>query len=112
VVVVPSWREERGRIVLEAMANGAPVVAARTGGIPETVVHGVNGLLVPPRDPLALAAAIDRVLHDDRLAASLAAAGLRTAGDHGVDRLVDATLNAYERALGRTFNEIGELAPA
>jgi len=113
VVVVPSWREERGRVVLEAMANGAPVVAARTGGIPESVADGVNGLLVPVRDQRALAAAIDRVLRDDRLAASFAGAGLRAAAGHSIDRLADATLDAYTRALrGPVSAALGEPAPA
>ena len=69
LVVVPSWYEERGRVLLEAMAVGTPVVATRTGGIPATVQDGLTGLLVPPRDPGRLAAAIDRVLGDDGLAA-------------------------------------------
>jgi glycosyltransferase involved in cell wall biosynthesis len=99
VVVVPSWFEERGRVVLEAMANGVPVVAAATGGIVESVRHGIDGLLVPPRDPVALASAIARVLEDDGLAASLSAAGLHAAADQGVDRLVDATMETYEAVL-------------
>jgi glycosyltransferase involved in cell wall biosynthesis len=100
VVVVPSWFEERGRVVLEAMANGAPVVAARTGGIVESVRDGIDGVLVPPRDPIALASALARVLEDDELAASLSAAGVRVASDHRLDRLVDATLGTYEAVLG------------
>jgi glycogen(starch) synthase len=100
VVVVPSWFEERGRVVLEAMANGAALVGTRTGGIAETVRDGVNGLLVPVRDPLALASAIARVLEDDVLAASLSEAGRATVADHGIERLVDATLETYEAVLG------------
>jgi glycosyltransferase involved in cell wall biosynthesis len=100
VVVVPSWFEERGRVVLEAMANGAPLVGTRTGGIAETVRDGVNGLLVPVRDPLALTSAIARVLEDDVLAASLSKAGRATVADHGIERLVDATLETYEAVLG------------
>ena len=101
LVVVPSWYEERGRILLEAMATGTPVVAARTGGIPATVRHGVNGLLVPPRVPERLAAAIDRLLGDHRLAGSMGAAGRMMASGHGIGALADATLAAYEVELGR-----------
>jgi len=72
LVVVPSWYEERGRVLLEAMAVGTPVVATRTGGIPATVQDGLTGLLVPPRDPRRLSEAIDRVLGDQQLAASMA----------------------------------------
>jgi 2-deoxystreptamine N-acetyl-D-glucosaminyltransferase/2-deoxystreptamine glucosyltransferase len=101
LVVVPSWYEERGRVLLEAMAFGTPVVATRTGGIPATVQDGLTGLLVPPRDARRLAAAIDHVLGDDGLAASMAAAGRATASDHGIEALADATLAAYEAVRGR-----------
>ena len=101
VVVLPSWYEERGRVLLEAMAAGTPVVASRTGGIPATVCDGKNGLLVPPRDAGALATAIDRVLGDDDLAASMGAAGRATASEHGIDGLVAATLATYEAVLDR-----------
>ena len=101
VVVLPSWYEERGRILLEAMAAGAPVVATRTGGIPATVTDGENGILVPPRDPDRLAVAIERVLGSQDLAASLVARGRVTASGHGVEALVEATLRAYRSALGR-----------
>jgi len=99
--VVPSWYEERGRVLLEAMAVGTPVVATRTGGIPATVQDGLNGLLVPPRDPGTLAAAIDRILGDEQLPASMAAAGRATASEHGIGALADATLAAYEALGGR-----------
>ena len=101
LVVVPSWYEERGRVLLEAMAFGTPVVATRTGGIPATVQDGLTGLLVPPRDPRPLAAAIDRILGDDGLAGAMAAAGRATASEHGIGALADATLAAYETVWGR-----------
>lgn len=101
LVVLPSWYEERGRVLLEAMAVGTPVVATRTGGIPATVQDGLNGVLVPPRDPRRLAGAIDRVLGDERLARAMAAAGRATASEHGIGALADATLAAYEAVLGR-----------
>jgi glycogen synthase len=101
LVVVPSWYEERGRVLLEAMAFGTPVVATRTGGIPATVRDGLTGLLVPPRDPRRLATAIDRVLGDAPLAASMAATGRATASEHGIGALADATLAAYQVVRGR-----------
>lgn len=101
LVVLPSWYEERGRILLEAMAAGAPVVAARTGGIPASVRDGVNGLLVPPRRPEALAAAIDRVLLDGALAASMRAAGRATASAHSVPALAGVSLTTYGAVLRR-----------
>jgi glycosyltransferase involved in cell wall biosynthesis len=101
VVAIPSWFEERGRIVLEAMAVGAPVVATRVGGIPASVRDGVNGLLVAPRSPAELARAIDRVLLDRTLAASMGAVGRETVREHGTDALARATLDVYEAVLGR-----------
>ncbi len=68
VVVVPSlWAEAFGLTVVEAMAAGVPVVATRTGGIPELIADGQTGLLVPPNDPEALADAINRLLGDAAL---------------------------------------------
>jgi len=87
-------------VLLEAMAVGTPVVATRTGGIPATVQDGLTGLLVPPRDPRRLAAAIDRILGDEGLAGAMATAGRATASDHGIGALADATLAAYEAVLG------------
>jgi glycosyltransferase involved in cell wall biosynthesis len=102
VVVLPSWYEERGRVLIEAMAWGTPVVATSTGGIPSTVRDGVNGLLIPLMDPDALGGAIDRVLGDRKLSASMGAAGRAAASEHSIGSLADATLATYEAVLART----------
>ena len=75
VAVLPSYREAQGLTILEAMAMSRPVVASNVGGIPEMVQDGVTGLLVPPHDPPALAAAIARLLTNHQLADMLARAG-------------------------------------
>jgi glycosyltransferase involved in cell wall biosynthesis len=67
VVVLPSRAEPFGLVIAEAMATGAPVVASAAGGIPEIVTDGTDGLLVPPDDPQALAAALLRVVQDTQL---------------------------------------------
>ncbi|MCC6731582.1 MAG: glycosyltransferase family 4 protein [Chthonomonadales bacterium] len=64
VVCVPSWEEPFGLVVTEAMAMERPVVAYDSGALPEIVEHGVDGILVPPREPPALAAAIVDMLSD------------------------------------------------
>jgi glycosyltransferase involved in cell wall biosynthesis len=75
VAVLPSYREAQGLSILEAMALARPVVASAVGGIPEMIEHGRTGLLVPPRDPDALAAALIRVLTDSAYATTLGKAG-------------------------------------
>ena len=75
VAVLPSYREAQGLAILEAMALRRPVVATAVGGVPEMIEHGRTGLLVPPRDAAALAAAIVRMLTDHPLADTLARAG-------------------------------------
>jgi len=67
VIVCPSHREGYGVVAREAMAYGRPVVAAAVGGLTDAVEDGVTGLLVPPRDPAALRAALERLLADGEL---------------------------------------------
>jgi glycosyltransferase involved in cell wall biosynthesis len=73
VVVLPSRREAFGRVLIEAMATGVPVVASAVGGIQEVCIDGVTAVLVPPEDPDALAVAIALTLTDQ------AATGARVA---------------------------------
>jgi glycosyltransferase involved in cell wall biosynthesis len=75
VAVLPSYREAQGLSILEAMALSRPVVATNVGGIPEVIEDGVSGLLVPPHDAPALAAAIARLLTDHPFADLIARAG-------------------------------------
>jgi glycosyltransferase involved in cell wall biosynthesis len=75
VAVLPSYREAQGLTILEAMALSRPVVASAVGGIPEMIDDGRTGLLVPPHDPDALAAAIVRLLTDHPYADMLARGG-------------------------------------
>jgi glycogen(starch) synthase len=73
LLVLPSAYEEMGSILVEAMAAGLPVVASQVGGIPDVVHDGETGLLVPPGDVAALAAALDRLVAETGLRARLAA---------------------------------------
>lgn len=73
--VLPSRSEGLGLVLVEAMAAGRPVVATRVGGVPEVVADGETGLLVPPEDSGALAAAVRRLLENPDLADRMGAAG-------------------------------------
>jgi glycosyltransferase involved in cell wall biosynthesis len=64
ILVVASWAEPFGKVLVEAMAMGKPVVATDAGGPPEIVEDGRTGLLVPPRHPHRLAGAIQRLASD------------------------------------------------
>lgn len=100
VLCMPSIDEGLGTSVLDAMAAGVPVVASRAGGIPEMVRDGVEGLLVPPGGPAALAQALVRVLTDEAEHARFsAAAKARVEEAFHVDRMVDETVAVYEEAM-------------
>ncbi len=74
VVCVPSRREGVGMTAREAMAYGRPVVATAVGGLPDAIRDGETGILVSPRDPTALRAALERLLADAQLRTRLGAA--------------------------------------
>jgi glycosyltransferase involved in cell wall biosynthesis len=88
VLVLPAYREPFGTVLSEAMAVGTPVVASAVDGLPEVVTDGVDGALVAPGDPDALAAAIRRVLaRRDELGANAARSARRFATAAVADRV-------------------------
>ncbi len=100
VVVCPSRREGYGVVAREAMAYGRPVVASAVGGLSEAVEDGVTGLLVPPRDPVALRAALERLLADPALCRRMGEAGRRRARERfSWEAATRATIAAYGTAV-------------
>jgi glycosyltransferase involved in cell wall biosynthesis len=96
VFAFPSLFEGLCLAVIEAQAAGVPVIATPVGGITETVVDGGTGLLVPPRDAEALAAAILRLLDDGALASRLAReARARVRACYSIEQMVSGTLELY-----------------
>jgi glycosyltransferase involved in cell wall biosynthesis len=100
--VLPSLLEGLGLVVLEAMVMRCPVVATNGGGIVELVEDGVHGLLVPPADAEALAAAMERIITDERLRAALVEAGYRhVLEDFSFERMMQETEALYSTYLAR-----------
>jgi len=100
VSVLPSLTEGLSNVLLESMAAGVPVVATRVGGNPEAVAEGVTGFLVPPRDPAALASAVQRLLDDAGLRARFSAASRRRVAQHfSIGAAIRETEGLYHRLL-------------
>ncbi|MGH3302172.1 MAG: glycogen synthase [Streptosporangiaceae bacterium] len=100
--VCPSEYEPLGIVNLEAMACGCAVVASAVGGIPEVVADGVTGLLVPPGDEAALAAAVNALIRDPGRAAVLGARGReRAVAEFTWARIAAQTADLYARLAGR-----------
>lgn len=100
VVAVPSHLEPLGNATLEAMASGRPVVGSRVGGIPEMVVDGETGLLVPPKDPSALADAFEMLARDPSQRQRLGTAGrLRIESHFSLKRHADTLQAVYDGLL-------------
>ncbi|HWC27091.1 MAG TPA: glycosyltransferase family 4 protein [Solirubrobacteraceae bacterium] len=109
VMVLPSRYEELGTAVLEAMALGVPVVASRTGGLPDVVDDGRTGLLVEPGDAPAFARAVDALVADPARRHAMAGAARRRARGYDWDRLAQRVLATYRLVAPR---ETIRLAPA
>lgn len=100
VVLAVPWYEPFGIVPLEAMACGKPVIATAVAGLTDSVVPGVTGLLVPPRDPRALADAVRTLLADDRLRRAYGRAGARRAQQRfGWPRIAEQTVAAYQQTI-------------
>lgn len=98
--VLPSLSEGFPFVLLEALAMGRPVVATRVNGVPELIEDHKTGLLVPPRDPQALAAAIREVLSDPAAALRMGAAGRVVVQERfTVDRMVANTMAIFDAAM-------------
>jgi L-malate glycosyltransferase len=92
-----SLQESFGVSVLEASACGKPVIASNVGGLPEVLLHGKTGLLVPPVDPAATAAALIRLVRNRPLRQKMGKAGIRFVRDHyNIKTGVKGTLKAYD----------------
>jgi glycosyltransferase involved in cell wall biosynthesis len=97
VLLLPSWREAFGRIAIEAMAMGKPVLATDSGGPAEIVRPGVDGLLLAPKQPEAWARALEPLVDDAATRARMGAAARERSRDFSVPVHAAAMLDVYRR---------------
>ena len=103
VFVLPSVAEAFGLVLVEALHLGVPVVATRVGGIPEIVDHGADGILVPPADSTALAAALMVLLSNGVRRSQLAGAGRSKVVERfSIERMIRAYEGLYDELLAES----------
>ncbi|MEW6008707.1 MAG: lipopolysaccharide heptosyltransferase II [Candidatus Omnitrophota bacterium] len=99
LVLTTVTQEAFGRVIIEAQASGAPVIATKVGGVVEIIEDGLTGILVAPKDPQALADAIIRVLKNPKLAQMLADNAYKKIKDfYTLEKMVDKNLEVYKQA--------------
>jgi glycosyltransferase involved in cell wall biosynthesis len=99
-VLLSVWEEAFAFTLLEAMASSCPVVATRVGAIPESILDGVTGILVPPQDVKATAEAILELLNDGTLRKRMGLAGRERVERHfSLERWIEETIRIYENAI-------------
>lgn len=101
IYVQPSKAEAFGMAAAEAMAAGLPIIASAVGGLPEVVVDGITGLLVPPNDPKALASAMVRLARDPGLRERMGRAGATHPTTFSPSAVAAAMTAVYEQAIAQ-----------
>jgi glycosyltransferase involved in cell wall biosynthesis len=100
ILVLPSLQEPFGKIVIEAMAMEKPVIASHVGGVPEIVVHGQTGLLVPPADSEALRQALEQLIPDRQKRGQMGMKGRKRVEQYfSLEKTVRETEQVYEQIL-------------
>jgi glycosyltransferase involved in cell wall biosynthesis len=95
ILVLPSLNEGMGRVLVEAMAAGKPIVASKVGGIPDLVKHDHNGLLVPPGNEKALAASIKQLINDPRKAKMMGQRGRELCTQFSLEAMLEKVDKLY-----------------
>lgn len=102
IFAIPSLHEAHPLVLMEGMGHAKPIVATTVGGIPEVIVEGENGLLVPPADATALVEALERLVTEDDLRQGLGVAARATyERDFTVDRMLRETAELYTNLLDK-----------
>lgn len=95
IFVLPSVKEGFPFVILEAMAAGAPIVATKVGGIPEIIENEKSGLLIKPKNPMALANAIKNFLNNPKQQKSLAENAKQQVEEFSLSRMIEQTYQLY-----------------
>ena len=95
ILVLPSLNEGMGRVLVEAMAAGKPIVASDVGGIPDLVRHETNGFLIPPGDEASLALYIRKLIKNPDKAKLMGARGRKICSQFGIEAMVDKIDQLY-----------------
>jgi len=101
IFALPSLNEGMGRVLVEAMALAKPIVASNIGGIPNLIMQGKNGLLVPVADAKALASGIEFLMTNPKKRGEMGSAGKKIAADYGVDSMIQKIDQLYLELLKR-----------
>ncbi len=99
IFVLPSLNEGMGRVLVEAMALGKPIVASNIGGIPDLIFHGKNGFLVPPQKPDELAQYIQFLLEDKNIRKMMGQEGKELAQHFSAEQMVQKIESLYNHLL-------------
>jgi glycosyltransferase involved in cell wall biosynthesis len=99
VFCLPSLNEGMGRVLVEAMALGKPIVASNAGGIPDLITHGKNGFLVPPKNSKELAKYIQILLEDKEKRVKMGLAGKKMALNFSKEIMVSKTVELYQHLM-------------
>lgn len=111
VIVATPWYEPFGIVPLEAMSCGRPVVASAVGGLLDTVVDGVTGVLVPPRDPYAVTAAVQSLLSNERRRAGFGRAARRRAvAEYDWAQVADRVEQVYRSVAAISAASVGAVS--
>jgi glycosyltransferase involved in cell wall biosynthesis len=99
ILVLASLNEGMGRVLVEGMAAGLPIVASQVGGIPDLVRNGKNGLLVPPADATSLAKAVCALLKDKEKRKRMGEAGTKICQQYSTEAMVEQIEDLYRELL-------------
>lgn len=97
--VLPSRKEPQGIVLLEAMISQKAVIATNVGGIPEVLIDGETGILVPSEDPTALAAAMKKMATDQETRERMATKGYQRSLDYDWENITNQYIEAYQEVL-------------